>query len=110
MPVRALALAVLATAALIIPPSRSAADDSPSPAAAPAPEVAVTASPATQAPATVSRAPSDSLTPEGVEHDAKDAYQTAWTQRQVGDFDQAVRIADHALIEIEAILAGDIDA
>lgn len=110
MPVRALALAVLTTAALIFSPSHSAADDSPSPGAVPAPEVAVTAASAAQTPATAARAPSDSLTPEGVEHDAKDAYESAWTQRQVGDFDQAVRIADHALIEIEAILAGDIDA
>jgi membrane-bound lytic murein transglycosylase D len=50
------------------------------------------------------------LTPEGVEKDAKEAYQAAWAQRQVGDFDQAVRTADHALVEIEAILASDIDA
>jgi peptidoglycan lytic transglycosylase D len=110
MPVRALALAVIATAALSLPPSRSAADDSPSPGALAAPEVAVTATPAAPALATVTRAASDSLTPEGVERDAHDAYQSAWTQRQVGDFDQAVRIADHALIEIEAVLAGDIDA
>ena len=110
MPVRALALAVLATAALMFPPSRSAADDSPSPGAMPAPVVAVTATPATPALSTVTRAASDSLTPEGVEREARDAVESAWTQRQVGDFDQAVRIADHALIEIEAVLAGDIDA
>jgi membrane-bound lytic murein transglycosylase D len=110
MPVRALALAVLVTAALIIPPSRSAAEDSTPPTAAAIPVVAVTASPAASANATVTRAPSDSLTPEGVEADAHAAFQAAWTQRQLGDYDQAVRIADHALIEIEAVLAADIDA
>src|SRR5262249_28820130 len=66
--------------------------------------------PAAPALATVTRASSDSLTPEGVQDEARDAVQAAWTQRQVGDFDQAVRIADHALIEIEAVLAGDMDA
>src|SRR5262249_14106261 len=110
MPVRALALALLATAALSFSPSRSAADDSPAPGAVPAPEVSVTATPAAPALATVTRASSDSLTPEGGQDEARDAVQAAWTQRQVGDFDQAVRIADHALIEIEAVLAGDMDA
>ena len=117
MPVRALALAVLATAALSFSPSLSAADDSPSPATPATPVVTVTAPSgagaaevAPPAQATVAKASSDSLTPSGVENDAKEAYQTAWGQRQVGDFDQAVRTADHALIEIEAILAGDIDA
>jgi peptidoglycan lytic transglycosylase D len=112
MPVRALALAVLVTAALNFSPSPSAADNSPSPATPPSPVVTVTApsAAAAVAPAAPARASSDSLTPEGVENDGKEAYQAAWAQRQVGDFDQAVRTADHALVEIEAILAGDIDA
>src|SRR5262249_59008910 len=101
MPVRALALALLATAALSFSPSRSAADDSPAPGAVPAPEVSVTATPAAPALATVTRASSDSLTPARVQDQARHAVQAAWAQRQGGAFGPAGRRRDPAAIGIE---------
>jgi hypothetical protein len=65
--------------------------------------------PAAPAPATVTRASSDSLTPEGWKTTRKRPTRRPGAAAG-GDFDQAVRTADHALVEIEAILAGDIDA
>jgi membrane-bound lytic murein transglycosylase D len=118
MPVRALALAVLTIAALISPPSPSAADDSTDPISSAVPEVAVSATPALAASQSAkderkgkaAAAAPESLTAEGVAENARAAYQVAWSQRQAGDYEQSIRVAEQVLLQIEAILAGDVDA
>jgi len=42
--------------------------------------------------------------------EARAAYQTAWAQREAGDYEAAVRTADEEIREIAPLLAGGVDA
>ncbi len=77
--------------------------------------VLATASPAPVASVAVSAAPAaqtaaDSTSASALDgiHAIKVAYRAAWAQRQVGDFDDAIDIADGAVEDVDALLAGDL--
>ncbi len=95
MPGRALTLMALVATLTPLSPSWCTADDSADPL------VAAVAAPGAAA---------DSMDAGAVVQNARAAHQAAWAQRQVGDLDQAVKTAEAALLQVEAGLAGDLDA
>src|SRR5262245_57736484 len=114
-PVRALTLAAFLAATFIAAPRTSRAEDpivlvapAPGGVSAPAEEPTVLVAPA---PGGVSAlALSDSLDPGHAAADARAAYETAWADRQSGDFAGAVSTAEASLATLERVLAGDLEA
>jgi len=97
MPVRTLSPLCLAVTLTVVSASWCAASDLTAPLVAALPAPAALLQP-------------DSLDAATVIRNARSAYETTWSQRNAGELAQAVKTAEVPLLQIEAMLASDLDA
>ena len=108
----AAASAVSTAAGATTSPATPSAGATAPPAAAhpPAPEAQVAANAPASAAGGSEIARPDSLGPDAVLREARSAYQSAWAQRESGEYGAAVETAEAALATVERTLKEDLDA